>query len=560
MEYQSSLNEPDTIVTGDSEQGSEQGSIYVTGQVMNELREKINHLQYELEYLKGRDTVPINSLFQDDLNKIKTGLKVCSNVIQSTNNLFKTSDKKNTEMSNEIKALKREVNKRFDEEKDLRKRRNELLDFLHEGMGNLENRTKQLDNEMKNVWNGLKEEHEQVKAASTAIQSIKDFLKNSGNRITETSNEVRTLKEHIMNGFLVNTETFDDGSFLKKEDLAELRNGMFNVYGNGIQQVQERSKQQDNEIKDVWEGLKKLQEIVEIVVISVISIKSLHKDTNGKQIILDNRQRSNEIRKLQLELKAEQQKNIILENKLKTVEYHLEEILQINDIKQNPSKETCIKTTITRNSASQRSDSLTETGNLTMSDSQMKENKPSQMDMPLKFLIEDYGWSDSALKGPDGVGFNEEAKKSEYVGKGVNQRDVKEQETIDSLQQKEKALYEQESSTSLVYCQTDELNGVELDLLYDCSSGKDGALSYLEKAHAYLQNLQMPGMFTFSDEENFAVSDEESSAVSEKENLVTFEPGNYINKRMCSFTFLHSFLYNFSHSPHPVHSYSFRKI
>ena len=73
--------------------------------VINELREKINNLHYELEYLKGRETVPINSLFQDDLNKIKTSLSVCSNAIQSTNDLFKTSDKKNAEISNELKAL-----------------------------------------------------------------------------------------------------------------------------------------------------------------------------------------------------------------------------------------------------------------------------------------------------------------------------------------------------------------------------------------------------------------------------------------------------------------------
>ena len=555
MEYQSSSSVRNAIVTGDSEQGSEQGNIYVTMQVINELREKINHLQYELEYLKGRDTVPVNLLFQDDLNKIKTGLKVCSNAIRSTNDLFKTSDKKNTEISSELKALKREVNKRFDEEKDLCKCRSELLDFLHDRMGNLENRTKLLSNKIENVRDDLKEEHEQVKAASIAIQSIRDSLKNSGNRITETSNELKTLKEHISNGLLVKTKTFDDSSFVKKEDLVELRNGLFNVYGNGIQQVQERSKQLDNEIKNVWEGLKKQQEKVESVVKLAISIKSQHKDNNGKQIIIDDSisQCSNEIQKLQLDLKAEQQKNITLENKLMAFGYHLEEILQRNDIKQNPSKETCIKTTTARNSSSQRSDFLTETCKLTMSVPEMKESKSSQMDMPLKFLIEDCGWSDIACKDPDGVRFNGEAK-SEYVGKGINQLDIKEQAIMDSLLEKKEAVFEQESNTSLVYCQTDELNENEcVDLVYDCTSGKDGALSYLEKAHAYLQKLQMPGIFTFSDEENFAVSDEESSAVSEKQNLVKFEPGNDTTERMCSFTFLYSFLCrNFSYSLHPI--------
>ena len=84
--------------------------------VINELREKNNNLQYEYEYLKGRKTVPIKLLFQDDLN---TGLKVCSNAIQSTNDLFKSSDKKNTEMSSELKALERKVNEGFNEEKKI---------------------------------------------------------------------------------------------------------------------------------------------------------------------------------------------------------------------------------------------------------------------------------------------------------------------------------------------------------------------------------------------------------------------------------------------------------
>ena len=45
---------------------------------------------------------------------------------------------------------------------------------------------------------------------------------------------------------------------------------------------------------------------------------------------------------------------------------------------------------------------------------------------------------------------------------------------------------------------------------FDSSHGKGGALLYLEKVHAYLQNIQMAGMFTFSDDESLAVSDEES--------------------------------------------------
>ena len=52
-------------------------------------------------------------------------------------------------MSNELTALKRERNERFGEEKEMVKWRDELLDFLYQEMGKLENRTKLLGNEVK---------------------------------------------------------------------------------------------------------------------------------------------------------------------------------------------------------------------------------------------------------------------------------------------------------------------------------------------------------------------------------------------------------------------------
>ena len=534
MEYQSFSSESSVIVTADSEQGSEQGNIFVTVQVINELRGKINNLQFELQHLKGRETAATDLLFQEDLNKFRSGMNVCSNAMKITNDLIKTSNKKNTEMSSELKALKRERNKHFHEEKDPGKYRNELLDFLCQGMGKLENRTNQLGNEIKNVRDGLKREHEQLKATSNAMQSIKDFLNNSDKRVAETSNEVKALKEYIINGLLVRTETFDDVSFVKNEDLAELRNGILNIYSKEIQQVHEKSKQQGKEIKDVQGGLKKQQEKVESVVKLTISIKNQCKDTNGKQMIIENsiNQCLNEIRKLQLELKAEQQKNIILENKLITLECHLEEILLRNDMKQNTNKETDIRTMPVTKSCSQRSDFLTETCVSTMPDSKVNNNKPSQMNMSLKFLTQHFTWMDITPKDPDRVGFNEEAK-YKSVGEGINQLDNKDQESMDFLLQKEET-YEQESSTSSVCSQTDELNENEcVDVAFDSTAGKDGALPYLEKAQVYLQNLQGLEMFTFSDEESLAESD--------IEKLETFVPGNDTKKRMCAFTYMSPF-------------------
>lgn len=58
IEYQSFSSESSVIVTDDGEQGREQGNIFVTVQVINQLREKINNLQCELQHLKGRETAP----------------------------------------------------------------------------------------------------------------------------------------------------------------------------------------------------------------------------------------------------------------------------------------------------------------------------------------------------------------------------------------------------------------------------------------------------------------------------------------------------------------------
>ena len=66
---------------------------------------------------------------------------------------------------------------------------------------------------------------------------------------------------------------------------------------------------------------------------------------------------------------------------------------------------------------------------------------------------------------------------------------------------------------------------------------------YLEKAHAYLQNIQMVGMFTFSDDESLAVSDEESWVLSDEEGLAPLELENDTKKVLCSFTSFHSFVF-----------------
>ena len=304
-------------------------------------------------------------------------MKICSNAIQSTNDLFKITDKKNTETSTELKALKREVDKRFDEEDDLGKRKIELLDCLNEGMGKPQNGMKQLVNEINNVRNGLK-------TTSSATQNTKDLLKNSDKRITETSSKAKALEKEIDN---------------------------------------ERSKEMGKIIKNLHEGLKKQQEKVDNIVQSTTLIKNQRKNMNKKQTMTENsiKQFSNEIKKLQTELKAEEQKNIILENKLITFECQLKEIFLRIDIKQNPNKETCIKGAPTVNTSPQRCDFVTETCRVTNTDPQTKKNVPGQLGAQSEFLITDNSkWIVVASKDPDDVSIAEEAKRK-YLCVGINQ-------------------------------------------------------------------------------------------------------------------------------------------
>ena len=285
MDCQSTSSDLNVVVGGNRRQGN----ISVTVEVINELREKINNLQRELKHLQQKEIAhTTDSLFHEDLNKIKSGLKVCSNAIQSANDLFKSSNEKNTEMSNELKALKRKVNKHFDEEKDLGKSRNEQLDFLNEGMGKLQHKTERLGNEFKKLGDGLKEEHERVEAAYNVTESTNDLIKSLEKRMTETSNKVKALEKDLNKFLSVRTVAFVGGSVVKEEDLTNLRNGVLNVYSRGIQQVHEINKDMSNEIKTLHQWLKKQQVKVGRVVQSTILTKKQHENINKTQIMTEN--------------------------------------------------------------------------------------------------------------------------------------------------------------------------------------------------------------------------------------------------------------------------------
>ena len=101
----------------------------------------------------------------------------------------------------------------------------------------------------------------------------------------------------------------------------------------------------------------------------------------------------------------------------------------------------------------------------------------------------------------------------------LNRKIIENRNAKVSFQQKGETFYEKEASASSVYNQTDEfIENQCAYLTFDSSSGKEGALSYLEKALAYLQNLQMPGMFPLFGEESAAMSDDRSSVTGDLGN------------------------------------------
>ena len=108
--------------------------------------------------------------------------------MQSTNDLVKIPDKNNTETSNELETLKREVI-------NVLMRRmiwvNVEMRYLIFLMKEWENYKTELNSQLmkkKNVRDGLK-------TTSSATKNTKDFLKNLDKRVTETSNKVKALEK-----------------------------------------------------------------------------------------------------------------------------------------------------------------------------------------------------------------------------------------------------------------------------------------------------------------------------------------------------------------------------
>lgn len=178
-------NDQKLIISGDSEQGN--GSVYT--HIISDLTEKIESLQSEWQKLKSVKDVANMSSVQSDLNKIKAGMKVIDSAIQSTKDLIKNSDKKNSEASNQIRALKEEIERRFSVitkaseddrsvgDKDLAKLKNEIVLICSKGMGQLNDRMEPIRNDVKNLEEALRKEKEKTQALTQSTNSIKNQKK-----------------------------------------------------------------------------------------------------------------------------------------------------------------------------------------------------------------------------------------------------------------------------------------------------------------------------------------------------------------------------------------------
>ena len=383
MDFPHCSNEQKLVICGDSEQGN--GSVYT--HIISDLTERIESLQSEWQKLKSAKNIANMASVQSDLNKIKAGMKVIDSAIQSTKDLIKNSDKKNTEASNQIRALKEEIERRF----------------------------------------------------SAITKSSEDFIS------------------------------------VGDKDLAMLKNEIVLICSKGMGQLHDRMEQIRNDIKNLQEALRKEKEKIQALTQSTNSIKNQRKNNEKKQAKIENSitQFSSEILYLRNELISEQQKNLILENRVLTLESKFTEILLRNDVNLKSNKIRCHETTntalLSKNNSLVKPTFVRNTSEVTSLASQIKEKSPQLIDMELIEFESYFEENDNGSKELQDQTFNA-VTKSECHSKRTNPADTK----IDEL----------------------------ADLSLTSSSGRKETLSYFEKAHEYLQNLQFEGIFADTNQEN----------------------------------------------------------
>ena len=415
MDSPNRSNDQKLVICGDSEQGN--GSVYT--HIISDLTEKIESLQSEWQKLKSAKKIANMSSVQSDLNKIKAGMKIIDSAIQSTKDLIKNSDKKNSEASNQIRALKEEIERRFS----------------------------------------------------------------------------------------VITKASEDDISVGDKDLAKLKNEIVLICSKGMGQLNDRLEPIRSDVKNLQEALRKEKEKVQALTQSTNSIKNQRKSNEKKQAKIEDsiKQFSSEILHLRSELISEQQKNVVLENRILTLESKFAEILLRNDVSLKSNENRCYETTntalISKKTSLKEPTFARNTCEFTSLVPQNNEKSPQLIDMELIEFESYFEENDhDSIKLQDQT-FNATTKCEYHSNQTNHVYSVSEDESHDLLQ-KVKDFPEKKLSIFLANTKTDE----PADLSLSSSAGKKETLSYLEKAHEYLQNLQLDGIFAVTNEENTSKS------------------------------------------------------
>ena len=408
-------NDQKLIISGDSEQGN--GSVYT--HIISDLTEKIESLQSEWQKLKSAKSFANMSSVQSDLNKIKAGMKVIDSAIQSTKDLIKNSDKKNSEASNQIRALKEEIERRFS----------------------------------------------------------------------------------------VITKASDDDRSVGDKDLAKLKNEIVLICSKGMGQLNDRMEPIRNDVKNLEEALRKEKEKIQALTQSTNSIKNQSKSNEKKQAKIENsiKQFSSEIVYLRAELVSEQQKNVILENRVLTLESKFAEILLRNDVCLKSNENRCYETTnttlISKKTSLEEPTFARNTCEFTSLVPPNKVKSPQLIDMELIEFETYFEETDNNSKELQDQTFNA-VTKSEYHSNQTSHVYSGPEDVRHDLLQKVKDFPEKKLSIFSDNTKSDE----PVDLSLSSGAGKKETLSYLEKAHEYLQSLQLEGIFAVTNEENISNS------------------------------------------------------
>ena len=198
---------------------------------------------------------------------------------------------------------------------------------------------------------------------ASEIQYMRNLMKMYDEQNTMFMNLVRALKEEFEKFSSGNVKTLNDNVV---EQIALMCSNLMEQLNNKIEEAR-------NDTRNLQEALGKIKEETQTLAQSTSSIKN---------------QSISEILHLRTELKKEQQKNVILENRVANLEIQIAEILLRRDFNLKSNKERCNETTntalISKNNSPVGSTFARNTCELSTLVSQNNKKLPQLLDMEYK--------------------------------------------------------------------------------------------------------------------------------------------------------------------------------